>query len=326
MANEAELHLRGRLSRLRGFGLLRGTRISGEVSRLQRQLEKISEASDEEIWQHVELARHPERPYTLDYVERIFEDFVELHGDRARAEDPAMITGLGRFAGQTVALLGHQKGRDTHERIRRNYGMTYPEGYRKAMRLMDLAERHRFPIVSLVDTPGAYPGVAAEQHGQGGAIARSQALMSRLTVPIVACIIGEGGSGGAIAIALADRVLMQENAMYSVISPEGCAAILWRDGGEKVKAAAALKPDAANCLTLGVIDAVVPEPEAGAQEDWNEAARLLSEALQSSLEDLQQLPGGELRHRRRARFRSLGVFAESTASTAAPVAPAPVRK
>jgi acetyl-CoA carboxylase carboxyl transferase subunit alpha len=326
MTNEAELHLRSRLSRLRGLGLLRGTRISGELSRLQRQLEKISEASDEEIWQHVELARHPERPYTLDYVERLFGDFVELHGDRARAEDPAMITGLGRFAGQTVALLGHQKGRDTHERIRRNYGMTYPEGYRKAMRLMDLAERHRFPIVSLVDTPGAYPGVAAEQHGQGGAIARSQALMSRLTVPIVACIIGEGGSGGAIAIALADRVLMQENAMYSVISPEGCAAILWRDGGEKVKAAAALKPDAANCLTLGVIDAVVPEPEAGAQEDWNEAARLLSEALQSSLEDLQQISGEELRRRRRTRFRSLGVFAESTASTTVPTAPAPVRK
>jgi acetyl-CoA carboxylase carboxyl transferase subunit alpha len=326
MANEAELHLRGRLSRLRGLRLLRGTRISGEVSRLQRQLEKISEASDEEIWQHVELARHPERPYTLDYVERIFEDFVELHGDRARAEDPAMVTGLGRFAGQTVALLGQQKGRDTHERIRRNYGMTYPEGYRKAMRLMDLAERHRFPIVSLVDTPGAYPGVAAEQHGQGGAIARSQALMSRLTVPIVACIIGEGGSGGAIAIALADRALMQENAMYSVISPEGCAAILWRDGGEKVKAAAALKPDAANCLTLGVIDAVVPEPEAGAHEDWNEAARLLSEALQSSLEDLQQISGEELRRRRRARFRSLGVFSESTVSTAVPVASAPVRK
>jgi acetyl-CoA carboxylase carboxyl transferase subunit alpha len=326
MANEAELHLRNRLSRLRGLGLLRGTRIKGELSRLQRQLEKISEASDEEIWQHVELARHPERPYTLDYVERIFEDFVELHGDRARAEDPAMITGLGRFGGQTVALLGHQKGRDTHERIRRNYGMTYPEGYRKAMRMMDLAERHRFPIISLVDTPGAYPGVAAEQHGQGGAIARSQALMSRLTIPIVACIIGEGGSGGAIAIALADRVLMQENAMYSVISPEGCAAILWRDGAEKVKAAAALKPDAANCLSLGVIDAVVPEPEAGAQTNWTEAARLLGEALQSSLEDLQRIPGEKLRRRRRDRFRSLGVFAEATAPAAAPSAPAPVRK
>jgi acetyl-CoA carboxylase carboxyl transferase subunit alpha len=326
MAGEAERHARGRLSRLRGLRLLRGTRISGEVSRLQRQLEKISEASDEEIWQHVELARHPERPYTLDYVERLFEDFVELHGDRGRAEDPAMITGLGRFGNRTVALIGQQKGRDTHERIHRNYGMTYPEGYRKAMRLMDLAERHRFPIVSLVDTPGAYPGVAAEQHGQGGAIARSQALMSRLTVPIVACVIGEGGSGGAIAIALADRVLMQENAMYSVISPEGCAAILWRDGAEKVKAAAALKPDAANCLELGVVDAVVPEPEGGAHASWDEAARLLGEALQSSLEDLEDIPGEDLRRTRRARFRSLGVFAPSTVSTDFSIEPAPVRK
>jgi acetyl-CoA carboxylase carboxyl transferase subunit alpha len=320
MAGEAELHVRGRLGRLRGIPLLRGTRISGELGRLQRQLEKISEASDEEIWQHVELARHPDRPYSLDYVERIFQDFVELHGDRARAEDPAMVTGLARFGGRTVAFMGHQKGRDVHERARRNFGMTFPEGYRKAMRVMDLAERHRFPIISLIDTPGAYPGVAAEQHGQGGAIARSQALMSRLTVPIVTCIIGEGGSGGAIATALADRVLMQENAMYTVISPEGCAAILWRDAGEKVKAAAALKPDAANCLQLGVIDAVVPEPEGGAQLDPDEAARLLGEALESSIEDLQKLPGEELRRLRRAKFRALGVF-----SAAAPE-PAMARK
>jgi len=315
MAREAELHLRDRLSRLKSIGLLRGASISGELARLQRQLEKTSEPTDQEIWQHVELARHPDRPYTLDYVERIFDDFVELHGDRARAEDPAMITGLGRLHGRTVALLGQQKGRDTHDRIRRNYGMTYPEGYRKAMRVMEMAERHRFPIVSLVDTPGAYPGVAAEQHGQGGAIARSQALMSRLTVPIVACVIGEGGSGGAIAIALADRVLMQENAMYSVISPEGCAAILWRTGEERVKAAAALKPDAAHTLALGVIDAIVPEPEGGAHTNWDEAARLLGEALQSSMEDLSAIPGDELRRRRRARFRSLGVYASSTVST-----------
>jgi acetyl-CoA carboxylase carboxyl transferase subunit alpha len=316
MAGEAELHLRDRLGRLKGFGLLRGTRISGELARLQRQLEKISEASDEEIWQHIELARHPDRPYTLDYVERIFDDFIELHGDRARAEDPAMITGLARFGNRTVAFMGHQKGRDTHERIRRNYGMTYPEGYRKAMRIMDLAERHRFPIISLIDTPGAYPGVAAEQHGQGGAIARSQALMSRLTIPIVACIIGEGGSGGAIATALADRVLMQENAMYTVISPEVCAAILWRDAGEKVRAAAALKPDAANCLQLGVIDAVVPEPAGGAHTDADEAARLLGEALQSSLEDLHKVKGEELKRRRRAKFRALGVFATATPEAA----------
>ena len=326
MAREAELHLRGRLSRLKSLGLLRGASITGELARLQRQLERTSEPTDEEIWQHVELARHPDRPYTLDYVERIFDDFVELHGDRSRAEDPAMVAGLGRFGGRTVALLGQQKGRDTHERIRRNYGMTYPEGYRKAMRVMDLAERHRFPIISLVDTPGAYPGVAAEQHGQGGAIARSQALMSRLTVPIVACVIGEGGSGGAIAIALADRVLMQENAMYSVISPEGCAAILWRTGEERVKAAAALKPDAVHTLELGVIDAIVPEPEGGAHMNPDEAARLLSEALQSSLEDLVKVPGEKLRRRRRDRFRSLGVYASSTPSTEFSTKPARTRK
>ena len=309
MAREAELHLRGRLSRLKSLGLLRGASISGELARLQRQLERTSEPTDEEIWQHVELARHEERPYTLDYVERIFDDFVELHGDRSRAEDPAMITGLGSFNGRTVALLGQQKGRDTKDRIRRNYGMAYPEGYRKAMRVMDLADRHRFPIISLVDTPGAYPGVAAEQHGQGGAIARSQALMSRLTVPIVACIIGEGGSGGAIAIALADRVLMQENAMYSVISPEGCAAILWRTGEERVKAAAALKPDAVHTLELGVIDAIVPEPSGGAHTDPDEAARLLGDSLREALGELVGVPKDELRRRRRAKFRALGVFA-----------------
>jgi acetyl-CoA carboxylase carboxyl transferase alpha subunit len=194
------------------------------------------------------------------------------------------------------------------------------------MRTMDVAQRHRFPIISLIDTPGAYPGVAAEQHGQGGAIARSQALMSRLTIPIVACIVGEGGSGGAIATALADRVLMQENAMYTVISPEGCAAILWRDAGEKVKAAAALRPDAANCLQLGVIDAVVPEPPGGAQSDPDEAARLLSEALQSSLEDLQNVPGEELRRARRARFRAMGVFEGSTVSTGLSTKAEPARK
>lgn len=326
MARNDELHVRGRLARLKSLGLLRGASISGELARLQKQLEKTIEPSDEEIWQHVELARHPDRPYTLDYVERLFEDFIELHGDRARAEDPALVAGIGRFAGRTVVLLGNQKGRDTHERMRRNFGMTYPEGYRKAMRVMDLAERHRFPLLSLVDTPGAYPGVAAEQHGQGGSIARAQALMSRLTVPVVACVIGEGGSGGAIAIALADRVLMQENAMYSVISPEGCAAILWRTGEERVKAAAALKPDAVHTLELGVIDAIVPEPEGGAHTNWDEAARLLGEALTSSLEDLERVPGEELRRTRRERFRALGVYASSTPSTGLSTEAVPARK
>src|SRR5690349_9577408 len=203
MPSEGEVQLRERLNRLRSLPLLRGARLSGELERLQRQLDKIvAEPSDEEIWRSVELARHPDRPYTLDYVERLLDDFVELHGDRGRADDPAIVTGLGRFDGRTVALVGHQKGRDIRERTTRNFGMPYPEGYRKAIRVMALADRHGFPLISLVDTPGAYPGVAAEQHGQGGAIARSQAIMARLRSPIVSCIIGEGGSGGAIAIAV----------------------------------------------------------------------------------------------------------------------------
>jgi acetyl-CoA carboxylase carboxyl transferase subunit alpha len=310
MAGEAELHLRDRLGRLRAIPLLRGTRLSGELARLQRQLDRIvEEPSDEEIWRSVELARHPDRPYTLDYVERLLDDWVELHGDRGRADDEALVTGLGSFDGQTVALVGHQKGRDIQERTKRNFGMAYPEGYRKAMRVMEIADQHSFPLITLVDTPGAYPGVAAEQHGQGGMIARSQAMLSRLESPVVSCIIGEGGSGGAIAIALADRVLMQENAIYSVISPEGCAAILWRDAGEARKAAAAFKPDAAHCLELGVIDGIVPEPEEGAQEDWDEAARLLADSLQDALEELEGESGSDLVRRRRAKFREMGVFA-----------------
>jgi acetyl-CoA carboxylase carboxyl transferase subunit alpha len=310
MPAEAERRLRDRLARLRNMSLLGGAKLSGELERLQRQLDELeAEPTDEDIWRSVELARHPDRPYTLDYVDRLLDDWVELHGDRGRADDGAMVAGLGSFNGRTVVLVGMQKGRDIQERTKRQFGMPYPEGYRKAMRAMELAERHGFPVVSLVDTPGAYPGVAAEQHGQGGAIATSQALMARIEVPIVACVIGEGGSGGAIAIALADRVLMQENAIYSVISPEGCAAILWRDAGEARKAAAAFKPDAAHCLELGVIDAIVPEPPGGAQNNWKEAARLLGESLGEALDDLEGLSGTDLVRRRRAKFRGMGVFA-----------------
>jgi acetyl-CoA carboxylase carboxyl transferase subunit alpha len=310
MATDHELHLRERLTRLRSLNLLGGTRLSGELEKLQRQLDRIQSApTDEEIWRSVELARHQDRPYTLDYVERLLDDWVELHGDRGRADDAALVIGLGRFDGRTIALVGNQKGRDIKERTHRNFGMAYPEGYRKAMRLMELADRQGFPLVSLVDIPGAYPGVAAEQHGQGGAIARAQAEMARLTVPTIACVIGEGGSGGAIATALADRVLMQENAIYTVISPEGCAAILWRDAGEAKKAAAAFKPDAVHCLELGVIDAIVPEPEAGAHTDPDGAARLLGESLRETLEELESVPADDLKRRRRARFRSLGVYA-----------------
>jgi acetyl-CoA carboxylase carboxyl transferase subunit alpha len=293
--------------------LLGRTGLSGELDRLQRQLDRIEkEPTDEQIWRSVELARHEDRPYTLDYVERLLEDWVEFHGDRGRGDDAAIVAGLGKLDGRTLAVIGHQKGRhDLKDRLKRNYGMAYPEGYRKAMRVMELAERHAFPLVTMVDTPGAYPGVAAEQHGQGGSIAQSQAAMARLGIPTVACIIGEGGSGGAIALALADRVLMQENAIYSVISPEGCAAILWRDVSEARKAAAAFKPDAAHCLDLGVIDAIVPEPEDGAHEDHDGAARLLGEAIRETLDDLDGLPADELRRRRRSRFRAMGVFART---------------
>jgi acetyl-CoA carboxylase carboxyl transferase subunit alpha len=306
-----QLRLRERLAKLRELPLLRGVGVSGEMARLQRQLERIgAEPTAEDVWRVVELARHSDRPYTLDYVERIFDDFVELHGDRSIGDDAAIVAGLGRFDGRTVALVGHQKGRDIRERTQRNFGMTYPEGYRKAMRTMEVADRHGFPVLTLVDTPGAYPGVAAEQHGQGGWIARSQLAMLRLRVPSVACIIGEGGSGGAVAIAVADRVLMQENSIYSVISPEGCAAILWRDAGEAKKAAAAFKPDAAHCLELGVVDAIVPEPPAGAHTDHDEAARLLAASLRDALDGVQSLDPEERRRVRHRKFRAMGVFLE----------------
>jgi acetyl-CoA carboxylase carboxyl transferase subunit alpha len=306
-----QLRLRERLAKLRELPLLRGVGVSGEMARLQRQIERIAaEPSADEVWRAVELARHQDRPYTLDYVERMFDDFIELHGDRSLADDAALVTGVGRLGARTVVLIGHQKGRDIRERTHRNFGMTYPEGYRKAMRVMEFADRHRFPVVTLVDTPGAYPGVVAEQHGQGGWIARCQLAMLRLGVPSVTCIIGEGGSGGAVAIAVADRVLMQENSIYSVISPEGCAAILWRDAGEARKAAAAFKPDAVHCLELGVIDGVVPEPQDGAQNDPDEAAQLLQESLESALEDVQGLDPTERRLARREKFRRMGFFLE----------------
>ncbi|HZO50895.1 MAG TPA: acetyl-CoA carboxylase carboxyltransferase subunit alpha [Gaiellaceae bacterium] len=310
MTTEAELRLRERLSKLAGVRLLRGTKLSAELERLQEQLDRLTaEATDEEIWQRVLLARHADRPYTLDYVERMFDDFFELRGDRARLDDAAIVTGMGRLAGRTVVLVGQQKGRDLKERTLRNFGMAYPEGYRKAIRAMELADRHGFPLLALVDTPGAYPGVVAEQHGQGGAIARSQAAMARLGVPTVAVVIGEGGSGGAVALAVADKVLMQENAIYSVISPEGCASILWRDASQAQKAAAAFKPDAAHCLELGVIDGIVPEPAGGAHADPDLAAQLLREAVEGAFAELDGAAPLELRRARRAKFRAMGVLA-----------------
>jgi acetyl-CoA carboxylase carboxyl transferase subunit alpha len=310
MNRETELRLRERLGKVRRLRLLGGSGVNGAVGKLQEQLDSLDEKpTTEEVWQAIKLARHDERPYTLDYVERLLEDWFELHGDRHVMDDGAIVAGLGRFNGRTVALVGNQKGRDLKERAQRNFGMANPEGYRKAMRAMEIAERHRFPVITLIDTLGAYPGVTAEQHGQGGAIAASQALMARLTVPTVSCVIGEGNSGGAIAIGLTDRILMQENSYYAVISPEGGASILWRDAEQAEKAAAAFRPDARHCLELGVIDAIVPEPEGGAHTDYDAAAGLLGAALQEQLAELEEFAPDELRRKRRARYRSLGVFA-----------------
>jgi len=310
--SEAEKRVRERLSKLGAVKLLRGSQVDGELAGLQAELDDLrEEPSAEEIWKSVELARHQNRPYTLDYVERIVGDFFELHGDRGRADDRAIVAGLGKLDGRTIVLVGHQKGRDLAERQNRNFGMAYPEGYRKAMRAMALAERHGFPLVTMIDTPGAYPGVAAEQHGQGGAIARSQATMLRLNVPTVACVIGEGGSGGAVAIAVADRVLMQERAIYSVISPEGCASILWRDQGEARKAAAAFKPDAAHCHELGVVDTIVAEPEGGAHMDPDAAAKFLENAILGALEEIESLDAEDRRKRRREKYRVMGVLASA---------------
>ncbi len=313
MPDNAESWLRARLGRLTSLPLLGGTGVRGEAERLRKQLERLKTdgtASVDEIWNRVELARHPQRPYTLDYVERIADDWVELHGDRGRADDGAFVAGIGKIAGRTVAVVGHQKGRELKDNLdRRQWGMGHPEGHVKAMRIWDLAERFGFPVVTLIDTPGAWPGVAAEQHGQGGAIARAQAAMLRLGVPTIACIIGEGMSGGAIAIGAADRVLMQENAIYAVISPEGCAEILWRDIGEAKKAAAAFRLDAPHCLELGAIDEIVPEPNGGAQKDFDRAAELLAAAIADNVEQLSGFSAAELKRERRARYRKLGVVA-----------------
>jgi acetyl-CoA carboxylase carboxyl transferase subunit alpha len=306
-----QLRLRERLAKLRDLPLLRGVGVSGEVRRLERQLERIgAEPSADEVWRAVELARHADRPYTLDYVERMCDDFIELHGDRSVSDDGAIVAGLASFRGRTIAVAGHQKGREIRERVGRNHGMAHPEGYRKAMRAMELADRHGFPLVTLVDTLGAFPGVTAEQGGQGGWLARCQLAMARLRAPAVACIIGEGGSGGAVALAVADRVLMQENAIYSVITPEGCAAILWRDAGEAKRAAAALKPDAVHCLELGVIDGIVPEPPAGAHAHPDEAARLLADYLEGVLTELGEQDPDQRRRERHRKFRAMGLYLE----------------
>jgi acetyl-CoA carboxylase carboxyl transferase subunit alpha len=289
----------------------------GQDEQTHRQLAKLHERIHtlrEEIngtqtaWQKTELARHPQRPQTLDYIERLFTGFSEIHGDRGFGDDPAIICGMARFHGDEVLVIGTQKGRDMKQRVYRNFGTPNPEGYRKALRIMQIAEKFRRPILTLIDTDGAYPGIHAEERGQAEAIAYNLREMSRLEVPIIATVIGVGGSGGALAIAVADRVLMMENSIYSVISPEGCAAIMWRDATRKELAAEAMRITANDLSELGCIDDIVPEPEGGAHRDYEAAANLLDVSLQKHLSEVKKIPAPELVVSRYNKFRAMAQF------------------
>jgi acetyl-CoA carboxylase carboxyl transferase subunit alpha len=288
-----------------------------EIERLRGQLEILGRSPGEkgsgDAWEQVLIARHPNRPYTLDYIHALFSDFTELHGDRRFGDDAAIVGGLARFEGRAVMVMGHQKGRDTEQRVKRNFGMPGPEGYRKALRLMRLAEKFRLPVVTLVDTPGAYPGKGAEERGQAEAIACNLKEIPKLRVPIVVVIHGEGGSGGALAIAIGDRVLMLENAVYSVIAPESCSSILWRDWDHKQQAARALKLTSRDLCRFGLVDEIVSEPEGGAHADPPGAAALLGEALRAALRDLSKNPIDKLLRQRHERLRKLGSFAVTQA-------------
>jgi len=286
--------------------------LTSEVAKLEQKAEKMREDMFANLsrWQTAQVARHINRPFTLDYLSLIFTEFVELHGDRNFGDDHAIVGGLARLDGEPVMVIGHQKGRDTKEKVFRNFGMPNPEGYRKALRLMEMAERFKLPIITFVDTPGAFPGIGAEERGQAEAIARNLREMSRLTVPIIVVITGEGGSGGALAIAVGDRILMLQHSVYAVISPEGCAAILWSDGTKGAQAAEALKITAKDILSLEVIDEIVPEPAGGAHRDHEAAAANLHEALTRNLAELKKIEAEELIEQRYQKFRKMSRFAE----------------
>jgi acetyl-CoA carboxylase carboxyl transferase subunit alpha len=271
-------------------------------------LRKEMSSVHSKAWEKTELARHPQRPYLLDYIDRIFTEWSEIHGDRGYADDPAIVAGMARFHGEEVMIVGHQKARDTKQKVYRNFGMPNPEGYRKAMRVMKIAEKFGRPLFTFVDTPGAYPGLGAEERGQAEAIAHNLREMARLQIPIITTITGEGGSGGALAIAIADRVLMMENSVYSVISPEGCASIMWRDATKKELAAEALHITAPDLTEMGCIDGIVPEPEGGAHLNHEAAAALLDETLQKNLSELKKSTIKELVDTRYTKFRKMAQF------------------
>lgn len=300
--------LEAKIEELRYVGSDRELNINEEIKRLQKRSRELTEAifSRLSAWQVAQIARHPQRPYTLDYIERIFTDFEELHGERHIADDAAIICGIGRLNHAAVAVIGHQKGRDTKERLRRNYGMPRPEGYRKALRIMRLAERFKLPVLTFIDTPGAYPGIDAEERGQSEAIARNLLVMSELNTPVIAIVIGEGGSGGALAIGVGDRILMLQYSIYAVISPEGCASILWKSADKAEEAAEAMGITAARLSELGLIHRVIDEPLGGAHRDFDDSSARIKAALVEELEQLKQIPLPELIVQRQARLRGIG--------------------
>jgi acetyl-CoA carboxylase carboxyl transferase subunit alpha len=308
------VRLRARLEELKGFSESPAKR--RDVEKLTRKIERISAEIYGNLtpWQKTLVARHPLRPFTLDYVRILFRDFVELHGDRGFADDPAIVAGFGFFAGQPVAVVGHQKGRDTKEKIRRTFGMPRPEGYRKAERIQKLAEKFSRPVIAFIDTPGAYPGLESEERGVAEAIAANLIGMSRLRTPLLAVVIGEGGSGGALGIGIADAVLMLEHSVYSVISPEGCAAILWKDQAKARDAAEAMRVTAADCKALGVVDEVIPEPPGGAHADPVSTIESVGRRLAEHLAVLRGLSTEELLERRYRKFRAMGAWEEAAAS------------
>ena len=301
-----------RLEELRKLSTSEDLELHEEIGKLEKKLVRLREEIYQKItpYQRVQLARHPNRPYALDYINTVFEDFIELHGDRSFRDDPSIVAGWAGLGKIPVMVIGQQKGRDTKEKIYRNFGMAHPEGYRKALRLMKQAEKFSRPVISLIDTPGAYPGIGAEERGQAEAIAKNLREMAMLRTPLISVVIGEGGSGGALALGMGNRVLMLENAIYSVISPEGCASILWRDDGEKERSAAALKLDAVSLRELAVIDEIIPEPNGGAHNDFNATAEGLREALERNLKQLSRLAAEELVNQRIEKYAAMGAFQE----------------
>ncbi|UCH83132.1 MAG: acetyl-CoA carboxylase carboxyltransferase subunit alpha [Candidatus Latescibacterota bacterium] len=308
------LELEDKIAELRQLASVQDIQVDDEIQKLTEKANKLRKDifSKLSAWQCVQLARHPLRPYTQDYVDEMTDDFVELHGDRAFADDPSIVGGLMTLEDKRIVIIGHQKGRNTKENIYRNFGMPHPEGYRKALRLMKLAEKFNLPVVTLIDTPGAYPGIGAEERGQAEAIATNLKEMASLTVPIVAVIIGEGGSGGALALGVADRVLMLEYAIYAVISPEGCAAILWKDQEKNKDAAEALKLTANDLLSVGVIDRVIAEPDGGAHRDPKTMAEELKRVLYEELDYLQHFEPDKLVEKRRQKYLNMGFFVEDS--------------